>query len=109
MFDITGNKLMTFSRVIIIYEKIVNAVVEPTAVPYIPPNVGFYVGDDINNNAPGAYDSEDFVNQEYLIQILKSRTAFWKNKSKRNKNKRNNKIKSKRNNKIKSKRRKNKN
>ena len=54
MFDITGNKLMTFSRVIIIYEKIVNAVVEPTAVPYIPPNVGFYVGDDINNNAPGA-------------------------------------------------------
>lgn len=79
MFDITGEKIMTFSsrsKTVIIYEKITRTVVEPTATPYNPTDVGFYVGEHIDDNTPGAYDSEDFVPQEDLIPILKSRTEF---------------------------------
>jgi len=89
MFDLTGQKLMTYSSIskrIIIGEYIAQAVVEPTARPYIPADVGFYVGDQIHGNKPGAFPSEDFVAQKNLKQILRSRTEFGgKRKSKRNK------------------------
>jgi len=98
MFDLTGDKLMTFSsssQKVIIYEKIVNAVVEPTAAAYNPPDVGFYVGEPVHGNIPGAYASDDYVPHANLTPVLKSRTEFGgKYKSRRNKrNKRNKKSK----------------
>ena len=104
MFNLTGNKLMTFSRKVIIYEKIVTAVVEPNAFPYHPLDVEFYVGDEIKNDIPGAYTSQRFVRQEHLTPVLKSNNAGDKNKSKKKRSKRskrNNKSKRKRNNKSK--------
>jgi WD40 repeat protein len=103
MFNLIGNKLMTFSRQVIIYEKIVNAVVEPNAFSYIPVDAAFYVGDDNKDNRPGAYNSQRFVRQENLIPVLKSNNAGKDNKTKGKRSKRskrnNNKTKGKRSNK----------